>query len=385
MREPTSERILSPHKDATIVYENVHRYAYASQFVERMRVLDLGSGEGHGASLLAERAAFVIGLELDPAAVVHAENKYARSNLRFLAASGVQIPLVELFDVVVCFETLGHSDNRDGLVREAKRLLKPNGLLIISTSDDRIDSGQTQSSHPSYGRALDLEELQKLLESHFENTLFLGQRVYANSNIWSLKGTDEAIVELLMEKTDSEFHMADRNRRDPAYYIALASDAENRFASAGSVLVDCSDALLIQHRDLIGKLRSEIREISKERTEALEWKNNQVASLEVGIQSNQQALEWRQSQISNLQESEKWLQDQARSLGEELDQERKDARAYIETLERAIRDKNNYIAGVEDSLTKANKGVQQLAGYKASRAWVVFTKLREIHQFLFGS
>jgi 2-polyprenyl-3-methyl-5-hydroxy-6-metoxy-1,4-benzoquinol methylase len=77
--------------------------------------------------LLAERAAFVVGLDLDPAAVTHAVRQYARANLRFVAASGVQIPLVERFDVVVCLETLGHVDNRDGLIREAKRLLKPRG------------------------------------------------------------------------------------------------------------------------------------------------------------------------------------------------------------------------------------------------------------------
>jgi 2-polyprenyl-3-methyl-5-hydroxy-6-metoxy-1,4-benzoquinol methylase len=127
MPEPTGENFLPPAEEASIAYEHIHRYAYANQFVDRMRVLDIDCGDGHGAWLLAERAAFVVGLDLDPAAVTHAERQYARANLRFLAASGMQIPLVGRFDVVVCLETLGHVDNRDGLIREAKRLLKPPG------------------------------------------------------------------------------------------------------------------------------------------------------------------------------------------------------------------------------------------------------------------
>jgi SAM-dependent methyltransferase len=165
-----------------IAYEHIHRYAYASQFVDRMRVLDLGSGEGYGASLLADRADFVIGLELDPVTAAHAEHKYTRQNLRFLAASGVQIPLVALFDVGVCLETLGYIDNRGGVIREVRRLLKPNDFLIVSTSDGKNDSEQTKSPQAFNERSLDFEGLQQLLESHFGKTLFLGQRVHGNSN-----------------------------------------------------------------------------------------------------------------------------------------------------------------------------------------------------------
>ena len=96
-----------------------------------------------------------------------------------------------------------------------------------------------------------------------------------------------------METTDSDFHMTDRSRRDPVYFIAIASNAEERFQSAGSVLIDCSDSIIGQYCDLIAKLGSELSVIEKERTEALEWKNSQVASLEAEIESNKQALEWR--------------------------------------------------------------------------------------------
>ena len=108
----------------------------------------------------------------------------------------------------------------------------------------------------------------------------------------------------MIERTGSELHITNRNQRNSSCYIALASDAEDHFSSTGSLLVDCSNALMKQYRNTIARRRSELREISKERTEALEWKNAQVADLEAGVQSSQQALEWRQSQISKLQESD---------------------------------------------------------------------------------
>jgi len=46
-------------------------------------VLDLGCGEGYGASLLAQRAVHVVGLDVDPEAVDHAARKYGSEKCGF--------------------------------------------------------------------------------------------------------------------------------------------------------------------------------------------------------------------------------------------------------------------------------------------------------------
>src|SRR5262245_2124194 len=56
MLEWTGERYLPWLDDAYISYEHLHRYAYATQFVENKRVLDLACGEGYGSRLLAGSA-----------------------------------------------------------------------------------------------------------------------------------------------------------------------------------------------------------------------------------------------------------------------------------------------------------------------------------------
>lgn len=63
-----------------IHYEHLHRYFFASQFVEGKKVLDMASGEGYGCAIIAEKASEVIGVELDEKAVRHAASRYPLPN-----------------------------------------------------------------------------------------------------------------------------------------------------------------------------------------------------------------------------------------------------------------------------------------------------------------
>ena len=110
MLEWTGERYLPWMEDASMNYEHLHRYAYAAEFVQDKRVLDLACGEGYGSYLLARRAAAVVGIDIDKQTVKHARNKYLKSNLDFKVGSITDIPIEgnNVFDVVVCFEALEH-------------------------------------------------------------------------------------------------------------------------------------------------------------------------------------------------------------------------------------------------------------------------------------
>src|SRR5262249_7600506 len=132
------ERYLPWMTDPTISYEHLHRYWFARALARGRRVLDLGSGEGYGSALLAEVAASVTGLDLDPRAVAHARSRYARPNLEFCEGSMTAVPLEGPFGVVVCFEAIEHIAEHDALLSEVKRLLEPGGLFIVSTPDKKV-------------------------------------------------------------------------------------------------------------------------------------------------------------------------------------------------------------------------------------------------------
>src|SRR5437763_440995 len=133
--EWTGERYLPWVKNATISYEHLHRYAFAARFARDKHVLDLGSGEGYGANILARTAISVVGVDIDENSVAHASSVYRGKNLKFVVGSFAKVPIRNdhSFDLIVCFEAIEHVENHDELLTEVKRLLKPDGLFIVST------------------------------------------------------------------------------------------------------------------------------------------------------------------------------------------------------------------------------------------------------------
>ena len=105
-----AERYLPQMTGAHISYEHWHRYLFAARLVAGKAVLDVACGEGYGSRLLAETAASVVGVDVDPAAVRDAAASYPAWNLTFLCGPAELIPVEgeHVFDVIVSFETLEH-------------------------------------------------------------------------------------------------------------------------------------------------------------------------------------------------------------------------------------------------------------------------------------
>ena len=92
--EWTGERIVPWAPDAQVIYEHYHRYLWAQPLVAGRRVLDLGSGEGFGAALLADTATAVMGVDIDERTVEHSRANYAAPNLEFRVASATDLTRV---------------------------------------------------------------------------------------------------------------------------------------------------------------------------------------------------------------------------------------------------------------------------------------------------
>src|SRR5689334_19275144 len=108
--EWTGERLVPWTDEAQTVYEHFHRYLWAGSLVEGRRVLDLGSGEGYGAALLASRAAAATGIDIDPQAVEHSRRHHRVENLEFRVGSILELEALPArsFDAVVGFEVIEH-------------------------------------------------------------------------------------------------------------------------------------------------------------------------------------------------------------------------------------------------------------------------------------
>jgi len=166
------------------VAEHLHRYALAAVMVDGKSVLDIASGEGYGSHLLSQKADSVIGVDISEEAVEHANRKYAgKANLSYRIGSASAIPLDDnAVDIVTSFETLEHTTEHDAFLKEIKRVLKPGGVLIMSTPDTVLYKLR-EPENPYHVKELSTPEFEQLINAHFEFADFFSQRCLVGSFI----------------------------------------------------------------------------------------------------------------------------------------------------------------------------------------------------------
>ena len=161
--EFTGERFI-PEVHGNIELEHLHRYLLACKTVAGKTALDIASGEGYGSAMLARTAHKVIGVDISQEAVSHAQAKYIAKNLEFRLGSCSKIPLDDAsVDVVVSFETIEHHNEHEAMMKEIKRVLRPGGVLVISSPDKLEYSEKPGYSNPHHVKELSRGEFKKLL------------------------------------------------------------------------------------------------------------------------------------------------------------------------------------------------------------------------------
>ena len=230
MLEYTGERFL-PSESGQIRYEHFHRYALCLPAVAGKSVLDIASGEGYGSALLARVARSVTGVDVDQAAVAHANAQYAgRENLRFLHGSAAAIPLPDQsVEVVTSFETIEHHDQHEEMVSEIKRVLQPGGLLIISSPNKLTYSDIPNYQNPYHVKELYYDEFAALLGRHFAHARYFGQKLAVASFIYNLI-EHECQPPRPLSGSAAAFDAPFQPLPQPLYFVALCSDDPARVA-----------------------------------------------------------------------------------------------------------------------------------------------------------
>jgi SAM-dependent methyltransferase len=222
--EWTGERYV-PEIVGNIRLEHVHRYLLARELSKDRRVLDIACGEGYGSDLMAGVAAHVIGVDIDPNAIEHASRRYARPNLEFFVGSCAEVPIADSsVDLVISFETIEHHDDHDEMMREIRRVLRPAGVLVISSPDRREYSEIPGYKNPFHVRELYREELEALLTAHFRHVDLAGQRIRAGSIVGPLgSAPNTAFYSFSNEEIPQS---RTKGLSAPLYFIALATDGD---------------------------------------------------------------------------------------------------------------------------------------------------------------
>jgi SAM-dependent methyltransferase len=222
--EWTGER-LTTATSGQVEIEHLHRYFLARELCRDLDVLDVASGEGYGSALLAQVARSVVGVELSDDAVDHASKGYVAPNLRYQQGDARNLPLPDAcVDAVVSFETIEHFYEHEEFIAEVKRVLRPGGLLIISSPEPSVYSPMGSPANPYHVRELSRTEFESLIRGTFPQLQIVAQRPILGSALIVDEGAGASHTVTFEKRGDTHYEM-NRSLARPPYIIAIASEA----------------------------------------------------------------------------------------------------------------------------------------------------------------
>ena len=310
-----------------IEYGRLHHYRFAKEFVKDKKVLVLAGGKGYGSFILSEDAESVTCIDKNEHNIRYASSNYIKENVEFIKGSITDVPIKEkkIFDIIVCFEVLEQIEEHDALMKEVKRLLKDDGILIVSTSNKYISSDQADYQKSPRLKELSFDEFKSLLKKNFKNTLIYGQKVYPSSNIFPLFGGSVTTRDYAIEKSDKAFLFVPPERKEARSFVAVSSDYSIKDVTGNSYLIDVSDTLF-KYKD------THIRNLD----EIIKEKEAHIGNLEAGTKEKDRYISDLETAIINLH-----------SVIKAKDQ-------YISSVSSAIElvnQKDHYIRSLESTLT----------------------------------
>jgi len=173
----TGERLIPTDSQLHDLYiKHVSRYLFASQYTKDATVLDAGCGCGYGTYTMAlAGAGHVVGIDNSVPAISFSRRHYSLRNTMFATADCLNMPFRdESFERVVSFEVLEHVEDYSRYLEECHRVLKCQGLLVISTPNKGIFEGK---ENPYHVKEFHLDEFEASLKQYFEVIDILGQSI----------------------------------------------------------------------------------------------------------------------------------------------------------------------------------------------------------------
>lgn len=196
-------------------------YGQAAQLV-RGNVLEIGCGWGRGLELLTKAAKRYTGIDKNKELIVSLGRAYPQAT--FIAANippltdGTSQPLPDdTFDYVVTFQVIEHIENDDLFIKEAHRVLKPGGQLLLTT----VNKTFSLTRNPWHVREYTANELTALLRRYFKTVEPRG--IHGNEKVMTYYEQNKASVRQL-----TRFDVFDLQHRLPRRLLQVPYDLMNR-------------------------------------------------------------------------------------------------------------------------------------------------------------
>ena len=338
--EFTGERVVPGKVDSDLLNEHLCRYHFARPLVEGSYALDVGCGTGYGAAVLARSARRVLALDLSAESVAFAKESYRAPNIDFLISDCRQIPLGSgTVDVAVCFEVIEHLAEQKTLLEEIRRVLRSDGLLVISTPNRIYYTEERKETNPFHVREFDFNEFLAFLKGSFAQVGMAFQNHVASIYVGNPRQQRPL-------RSEMEPHSDVDLERSSHYFVAVCSNSSADRVCDPLVYLPASGNLL---RDRDRHIKSQSERIQKLDHRVLTQQEEYDAQSRWCLQLSQEMqerTEWAQrleQRIHALDARIEELQQEHRSLEEEL----KSRTDWAERLNLEVASKDQQLAKLQ--------------------------------------
>ena len=378
----TGERFV-PGTAGEIAFEHWHRYAFARRFVAGRRVLDVACGEGYGTALLAEVAASVVGIDVDPSTIEHSRRRYgATGNVTFECGSVVTLPLPDAsVDAIVSFETIEHVANEDQrrMLAEFDRVLAPRGALILSSPNRPQYSDARGYANPFHVHELDRHELEHLLDAHFHARRWYRQHRLLSSALWA--EAPEHGYEIL---AGDHGRVAPAHAPEAMYFVVIAARDRADLpqeAPALSLFADTEDREWTR-LDQQGAEVQRLDALLGERDAALDAQTAHIRHLEELVAYRERIVVERDGQLVEVNSAREAAETSLQDVRSELERVRRELREYdvqrqqreqrLAELDAQCAQRGQRIAELDAQRVELEGAVtaqERIIAYRASARW----------------
>lgn len=172
------ERVCPKNKKTAVFQCHLARYKFTLKFVKNKVVLDAGCGTGYGADYLSNVCKEIIGIDISESAIRYARTHFQKDNLKYEVINLTGLTFQNsTFDIVCCLDVIEHIEDYKKAIQEIYRVLKSDGLFVISTPNKKIFSDNKPiPPNPHHIREFYLSDFQGILRSYFDEVKTYGQK-----------------------------------------------------------------------------------------------------------------------------------------------------------------------------------------------------------------
>jgi glycosyltransferase involved in cell wall biosynthesis/2-polyprenyl-3-methyl-5-hydroxy-6-metoxy-1,4-benzoquinol methylase len=176
--------VLSSHNMSSTSVEELHRYAIVSELARGKVVLEIGLSDGYGSNLVAQTARRVVGMGGTFGLVTYARTNHCNANLFIVGGRHTDIPLATgCVDLVMSFDGVERLDQGESMMAEIARVLRPGGIVIISSPHKYEYSEFSIHQNSSQFTPECMSDCESLLRSKFRNVAVFAQRTSLGSYV----------------------------------------------------------------------------------------------------------------------------------------------------------------------------------------------------------